>query len=152
MILNFILRCCFKTFFSQVQFVLFCLYRHHLLSLPNNMEHLNAISRLTEANLTLSMKKLNFFKWQLKMIDPIVLDKGLEIQRRPMPIAEYPPPNDLKALQCFLGLVGWCHKFIPLFAEFITQLKPLKEEKRQKGMNPQMPAWMPSNEHPSVLV
>ncbi|KAL0159071.1 hypothetical protein M9458_047147, partial [Cirrhinus mrigala] len=92
-------------------------------TLDEYIHHLNTIlQRLTQANLTLNMKKCHFFKQQLKFLGHTVSAKGT------LAVTQYPLPNDLKALPCFLGLAGWYHKFIPHFANITAPLNHLKKK------------------------
>lgn len=73
------------------------------------------------------MKKCHFFKRQLKFFSHVVSERGVEIDKeKTKAVAEFPPPQDLKALQQFLGLAGWYHKFIP--ANITAPLNHLKKK------------------------
>ncbi|KAL0151249.1 hypothetical protein M9458_053440 [Cirrhinus mrigala] len=99
-------------------------------TLEQHIQHLNTVfHKLTQANLTLNMKKCHFFKHQLKFLGHVVSERGVEIAReKTRAFAEFPPPQDLKALQRFLGLAGWYHKFIPRFADIAAPLNYLKKK------------------------
>ncbi|XP_047670887.1 uncharacterized protein LOC125141425 [Tachysurus fulvidraco] len=62
-------------------------------SLKHHSQHLNAIlQRLSQANLTLNMKKCHFFKRQLKFLGHIVSERGVEVDpEKRWPLHTIPP-------------------------------------------------------------
>lgn len=82
-------------------------------------KHLHQVfERLTQANLTLNMKKCQFFTRQLKFLGHLITERGIEMDKEKLQaVVDFPTPSDLKSLQRFLGLAGLYHRYIPHFAD-----------------------------------
>ncbi|KAL0152249.1 hypothetical protein M9458_051972 [Cirrhinus mrigala] len=83
-------------------------------TLDEHIHHLNTIiQRLTQANLTLNMKKCHFFKQQLKMCSLDTLSRQKESRSTQQRLWLSP---------------RWYHKFIPHFADITAPLNHLKKK------------------------
>lgn len=106
----------------------FCfIYIDHIIIFPSMSEHITHLSIilqiLTQANLTLNLKKWHFFKRELKFLSQLISEKGVEVDaEKPKLLFSIPLP-----FQGFLGLAGWYHKFIPYFAYITAPLNNLKK-------------------------
>lgn len=70
------------------------------------------------------LQKGNSNSWDISS-----LEKGVQVDReKTEAVTRYSPLTDHKTLQRFLGLAGWCHKFIPYFADITAQLNNLKKK------------------------
>ena len=92
-----------------------------------HLEHLRKLFiKLREADFKLKEVKCTFLKKHIQYLGHIILGKGIT----PMPeklacIQEIPPPKTPKEVKQFLGLIGYYHKFIPIFSNLAQPLNAL---------------------------
>ena len=90
-------------------------------------EHLSHIKQVFEklqaAKLSMKLSRCHFFTKEIQYLGHILSTKGI----RPLPlmtqvIQNMHPPKTLKQVCAFLGLVGYCRKFIKNFAKIAKPL------------------------------
>ena len=75
------------------------------------------------------MKKSKFFQESLKFLGHMVSAAGVQVDSEKVKAVEdFPVPTNLKAVQRFLGMSGWYHRFVPNFAEVADPLNNLKRK------------------------
>ncbi len=85
------------------------------------------LDKLREANLTVNMKKSQFFRTSLKFLGHVVSSAGVEVDaEKTVAIQNFPVPQNIKELQKFLGLAGWYHRFVPRFSQLTEPLNAFK--------------------------
>lgn len=84
------------------------------------------LDRLTKAGLTLSRGKCKICLPELRYLGYIVNAQGISVDPEKISvILKLDPPNNIKQVRSFLGMVGWYRRFIPNFAELITPISKL---------------------------
>lgn len=82
--------------------------------------------RLTKAQLSINIDKLNLFARQVKYLGYIISEQGMEIDPdRVKVMMEYPKPKNLKSLRRFLGLTGYYRRLIKNFSGIASPLTNL---------------------------
>ena len=81
------------------------------------------LQRLQLAGLKLKPSKCELFQKEVKYLGHIVSQHGVATDPKKIEaIKDWPPPNDVRSLQAFLGTVGYYRQYLPNYA---TVAKPL---------------------------
>ena len=81
---------------------------------------------LQEAGITLNIQKCQLFKTSVKFLGSIIDEQGIHADpMKTKAISEFPPPQNVKDLQRFMGMVNHLGKFIPRLAEMSEPLRQL---------------------------
>ena len=84
------------------------------------------LHRLQEAGITLNIEKCQFFKTSVKFLGSIIDEQGIHADpTKTKAISEFPPPQNAKDLQRFMGMVNHLGKFVPQLAEKSEPLRQL---------------------------
>ena len=76
------------------------------------------LHRLQEAGITLNIEKCQFYKTSVKFLGSIIDEQGIHADpTKTKAISEFPPPQNAKDLQRFMGMVNHLGKFVPQLAE-----------------------------------
>jgi hypothetical protein len=122
---------------------LFTYLDDHLIAsrtLEEHMDHLSQFfSVLQDNGLTINPAKCTFAATSVKFLGHMVSETGLiPLPRHVAAVENFPPPQDLKQLQRFLGLINFYRRFLPSVAQ---TLKPLTDLLRG---NPKALDWSPA--------
>ena len=96
----------------------------------DHLQHLEEIfERLKKAGLKLKLQKCSFIKKHIQCLGHLISDKGIQ----PLPeklesIRNMPTPQTAKQVKQFLGLVRYCRKFGPHFADISRPLTKLTKK------------------------
>jgi len=81
------------------------------------------------------MQKCSFRQTSLRFLDHVISEEGiLPDTDHITAIRDAPAPNDLVALQSFLGLISWYDKFLPNFATVMEPMRALLRESTDSGL------------------
>ena len=85
-------------------------------------------STLSENKLKINIKKCNFFKPEVKFLGHLISKAGI----RPLPerlesISKFPKPELVTQLRSFLGVINYCHRFIPKISDILSPLSALSQ-------------------------
>lgn len=110
-------------------------------------EHMSLLTevknRLKEAQLTINLKKCEFFKTSLKYLGFVVDYNGLRTDPdKVSAMVNYPRPTTSTEVKRFIGLCSWYRRFIDNFSALVSPLNALLKGKKKK----QPITWSPEAE------
>jgi len=116
-------------------------------------EHLELLIKvkeiLSEANLTVNLKKCKFFRTSLKYLGFVIGKAGLHTDpEKVSTIVNYPRPKTVTEVKRFLGMCSWFRRFIENFASTVSPLNDLLRGKRKK----QQVDWTPVAENAFLAI
>jgi hypothetical protein len=114
------------------------------LSMEEHLGHLKEVfHRLEKAGFTLNRDKVHLAQSEVKFLGHSLSADGINIlPERAEAIFQFPPPKNLKAVRCFLGMVGFYANFIKNFSQLAEPLYALKRKNAAFVWNePQMRAF-----------
>lgn len=102
-------------------------------------EHLSLLKivkeKLKEANLTINLKKCDFFKTSLKFLGYIVGNNSLRTDPDKISaMVNYPRPKTTTEIKRFMGMCSWYRRFIKDFSKLVSPISDLLKGKK-KGQN-----------------
>jgi hypothetical protein len=99
-------------------------------SFPEHLEHLKEIfAKLANAGFTLNRDKLYLAQQEISFLGNSVSAKGIKVlPERVEAIKKFLPPKNLKAVSRFLGMAGFCARFIDRFSPIAEPLHALKRK------------------------
>jgi len=102
-------------------------------SLEEHGRHLRSVlDKLQSAGFTLNIDKVTLAASQIKYLGHLLSARGVSVlPDRVTAIQGYPPPQNLRALRRFLGMVGFYARFIPNFSHRAAPLHALKKKGSQ---------------------
>lgn len=90
------------------------------------------LNKLKSANLTINLKKSQFFREKLKYLGYIVDANGLHADPEKVDaIKNYPTPTNRKEVRRFLGVASWYRRFIPNFSSLASPLNSLTSQSKK---------------------
>lgn len=104
---------------------------------------------LMEANLTINLKKCEFFKSSLKFLGFVVSEHGLHTDPDKVSVMlNYPRPRTSTEIKRFTGMCSWYRRFINGFSTLVSPLNDLIKGKKKK----QAVLWTPEAEEAFVKI
>ena len=126
---------------------IFCYLDDIIICSPSFEEHTKLLSevrdKLKDANLTINIKKCEFFKKSLKFLGYIVGSNSLRTDPEKISaMLNFPRPTTTTEIKRFIGLCSWYRRFIRNFSTLVSPINDLLKGKK-KGQGIQ---WSPAAE------
>jgi len=87
-----------------------------------------------EHNVTVNLKKCQFFKSEATFLDHIISNQGIKMDNKKIKtIQDFKAPSNKKELQSFLGFLNFYRRFIDKFAHRTTDRAGKKGQKMVLG-------------------
>ena len=98
--------------------------------MTSHLKHLRLLfERLRAADLKLKEVKCNFLKRHIVYLGLIMLGEGITpLLEKLISIQKTLPPKTPKEIKQFLGLIGYCRKFVPRFSDLARSLNALTKK------------------------
>ena len=95
-----------------------------------HLEHLEIVfGRLWKAGLKMKHSICDFFKSEIHYLGHLISPEGISpLSNKLDSIKHMPVPNSMKEVKQFLGLTGYCRKFVPRFADISRPLTMLMKK------------------------
>lgn len=99
-------------------------------TVEDHLVHLEEVfRRLEKAGFTLNRDKMQLMKPKIKFLGHSLSEAGVEVlPERIEALREFPPPNNLKAVRRFLGMIGFYGNFVKDFSRLAEPLHALKRK------------------------
>ncbi|KAL8109728.1 hypothetical protein AgCh_025725 [Apium graveolens] len=101
-----------------------------------HQKHLQLVlGKLVEHQLYANMKKCEFGKRVIVYLGHVISEHGVEVeQTKVQAMLDWKPPGNLKELRGFLGLTGYCRKFVADYAHIAHPLTELLKRISLRGI------------------
>ena len=92
-----------------------------------DLQHIKKIfTRLEQFGLKMKREKCDFFKKHIQYLGHLIAKDGFTpLQEKLESIRNMPRPKTPKEVKRFLGLIGYCRKFVPRFSDILRSLTNL---------------------------
>ena len=124
-----------KTFRGHEQYILPPFYDDVTIKSKGFREHIKNVKIILDdiraANFTLNALKCTFFQRKIKYLGHVISERSIEVDPdRVKCILTMPPPQDIKGLRRFIGMVQFCHKFVNHLNVILAPLYDLLKNKQ----------------------